>query len=42
LNASRIWEYFSSPVCPDWLWGPPSSYQMDTGGFFPKGKAAGM
>jgi hypothetical protein len=22
--ASRGWEFFSSPLCPDWLWVPPS------------------
>jgi hypothetical protein len=26
--------FFSSPQHPDWLWGPPSLYLMDTGGCF--------
>jgi hypothetical protein len=29
--GSRI---FSSPRRPDWLWGPPASYPMGTGGLF--------
>jgi hypothetical protein len=33
--GSRI---FSSPRCPDWLWGP---IQMGAGGSFPGVKAAG-
>jgi hypothetical protein len=32
---------FSPPNRPDWLWGPPTSYVMGTGGSFLGGKAAG-
>jgi hypothetical protein len=24
LNYRQGWEFFSSPPCPEWLWGPPS------------------
>jgi hypothetical protein len=36
----RGWEFFSSPPCPERLWGHPASYPMGTRGSFPGGKAA--
>jgi len=24
LSFGRGWEFFSSPLCQDWLWGPPN------------------
>jgi len=36
-STGRGQEFFSSPPCPDWLWG---SYPIGTRGSFPGGKAA--
>jgi hypothetical protein len=35
-SPARGWEFFSSPPCPDRLWGPPGAEE-----FLPGGKAAG-
>jgi hypothetical protein len=39
LVGSRI---FSSPSCPDWLWGPSSLVSKEYRGFLPGSKAAGV
>jgi hypothetical protein len=31
----RGWEFFSSPLCPDWIWAPPSLPSSGYQGFFP-------
>jgi hypothetical protein len=31
---SLCWEYFSSPLCPEWLWGPPSILSNEYQEFF--------
>jgi len=35
-NLSRGKRFFSSPKCPDWLWGPPSLLFNGHGGLFPQ------
>jgi hypothetical protein len=42
LGFNSLWGLgiFSSPLRPDWLWGPPASYQMGSRGSFPGGEAA--
>jgi len=37
----KTWVLSSSTSHPDWLWGPPASYQMGTGGSFHGGKMTG-
>jgi hypothetical protein len=37
---SRGMRFFCTPQCRDWLWGPPASYIIGSGGPFPGGKAA--
>jgi hypothetical protein len=38
---TEVKRFFSSPECPDWLWGPPSLlFNGYSGLFFPGGKAA--
>jgi hypothetical protein len=39
FNSGRIWEFFSSPLHPDKLWGPPSLLSNGYHGFFPCGKS---
>jgi len=39
-SLGRGWEFFSSPPCPDQLWGHPASYPMGTQSSFSGGKAA--
>jgi hypothetical protein len=34
-SPDRDWEFFSSPPCPDRLWGPPSSLSNGYQGLFP-------
>jgi len=36
----RGWEFFSSPLCPDWLGAHPA-YSMGSGGPYTSGKADG-
>jgi hypothetical protein len=37
----RGWEFFSSPPCPDQLWGPPSLLSNGTRDSFSRGKPVG-
>jgi len=41
LSLGRGWQFFSSPPCPDWHWGPRSLLPNGNQGLFPWGKAAG-
>jgi hypothetical protein len=36
----RGWEFFSSPPCPEQLWGPPSLLSNGYQGFFPLGQSS--
>jgi hypothetical protein len=40
-SLCRSWEFFTSPPCPDLLWGPSSLLSDGYQGSFPGGKAAG-
>jgi len=39
--AERQGIFFSLPLHPDWLWGPPSLLSNGYQGLFPRDKAAG-
>jgi hypothetical protein len=39
--AAGIKDFFSTPQCPDQVWGPPAFSPMSTGGSSPRGKMAG-
>jgi len=37
LSPITDWEFFSSPLCPDWLWGSASLLPNGYQGLFPWG-----
>jgi len=34
--SSGGWEFFSSPPCPEWLWGPPNLLSYGYQRFLPR------